>query len=519
MRSLLLIAALLSLAAPARAATYEVEGMSAASPGADGWSPVIRAPRGYVGWTAGPGELTVQFHTRAVFDRGDLGEWLFAAPADTAIVAWDVERAVSGIGGGGWNTLFAASGDGHTRFVATEVPSRNRPFALMHADGLSASRVMAILHCAGPVPCRAAPTAILRLRSARLTLSDVYAPAPSEPRGDLAGGGVLTGTAALSFTATDRGGGLYRAYAIVDGRRLPAVPIGDSRCRPLPGTEHRFAYRRPCPLSGGAVVALDTRALADGRHTIAVAVEDAAGNAVTMYGPTTRTVDNLPARPKPPAPVRTPSLAPRYTVTARLERDGRRARALTVPYGTRVRIRGRVAVAGGPDRAVLARPWPEPTAPLVGAVPLAVSERVALPRASWRALTGLRTRVDGRFTAFARIGPSRRLRLAAPGGAAAALTVRVRAPITAHPVRGVLRGRLRGGYVPRGGALVELQVRTRRGWATRRVVRTFSTGRYSGRVGARGTFRARVPRQPGLPFAPGVSPPRRAGRTASRTFR
>jgi hypothetical protein len=172
---------------------------------------------------------------------------------------------------------------------------------------------------------------------------------------------------------------------------------------------------------------------------------------------------------------------------------------MTVPYGERVRVRGRVRGAAGRS------------------VSLDLRER--LVAGSWRSLTGIRTRADGRFTAFTRVGPSRRVRIVAPGGAAAALTLRVRAPITAQLVRGVLRGRLRGGSVPRGGALVELQVRTRRGWATRRVVRTFSTGRYSGRVGARGTFRARVPRQPGVPFAAGVSPPRRAGRTSPRTSR
>src|SRR3954471_22081486 len=98
MRTLLLIGFCLLLAAPARAGTYEHYTLSAASPGIDGWSQSVRAPRGYVGTTAGPGGLTVQFHTRGLFDVGDLGEWVFTAPADTTIAGWEIERAVAGIG-------------------------------------------------------------------------------------------------------------------------------------------------------------------------------------------------------------------------------------------------------------------------------------------------------------------------------------------------------------------------------------------------------------------------------------
>jgi len=512
MRSLIVFTLVLVAAAPARAGTYEVHTLSAASPGLDGWSPYVHAPRGYVAVPAGPGGLAVQFHTRGLFDRGDVGEWVFTAPPDTTIVGWDVERAVSGIGAGGWNTLFAATGDGRVRFLYTDVPSQNRSWAVMHAGALAAGHVTAMLRCAGPGPCRPAPIATLRLRNSRVLLHDAFAPVASAPQGDLAGEGPLAGTAALSFTATDRGAGLYRAYAVVDGRRLEPVEIGEARCHALlaGGGAYAFGYRRPCPLGGGAVVAVDTTSLLDGRHTIAVVVEDAAGNAVTVYGPATRLVDNVPdPRPPAPRPRPRPALpAPRLAVTAWLERGRRRAAAMTVRYGERVRIRGRVVVlAGGPASAA-------------GGAALDVAERVALPRAAWRPLTGLRALADGRFTTFARVGPSRRLRIVAPGGDSVSLTLRVRAPVTAQLVRGsVLRGRLRGGYVPRGGAFVELQARADGRWVTRRVVRTFSSGRYRGRPGARGPFRARVPRQSGLPFAAGVSPPRTAGRTTPRTSR
>jgi hypothetical protein len=80
-------------------------------------------------------------------------------------------------------------------------------------------------------------------------------------------------------------------------------------------------------------------------------------------------------------------------VTAWLELGGRRLRAATVPPGVRVRIRGRVIGLGG--------------RPVAGAAVAAVAR---LSGDVWRPITGVRTRPNGRFTAFTRIGPSRRLR-------------------------------------------------------------------------------------------------------------
>jgi len=76
-------------------------------------------------------------------------------------------------------------------------------------------------------------------------------------------------------------------------------------------------------------------------------------------------------------------------------RSGRplRRRTATVPYGVRVRIRGRLTDERGRPiaRAALAAVRREPGRP-------------------WRLVTGVRTRADGRFTAFTRVGPSQELR-------------------------------------------------------------------------------------------------------------
>jgi hypothetical protein len=153
-------------------------------------------------------------------------------------------------------------------------------------------------------------------------------------------------------------------------------------------------------------------------------------------------------------------------------------------------------------------------------------------RPRWTPITGVRSRRDGRFTAFTRIGPSRRIRVAAAGARRRVLMLRVRAPLSVRSARrgaaAIVRGRLRGGpRVPRSGALIELQTRAGGRWSTRLVVRTRRGGRFAGRL--RGlppgdvAIRVRMPRQAGIPYAAGwaraISPPRTGGRTAPRTSR
>jgi hypothetical protein len=495
MRSLLILVLFATLAAPARAGTYEHHTLPS---GLDGWSPGVVTTGGFVATGATPDRLWMGFWARPWFEPGELAEWVYTAPEDTTIAGWGLERAVAGVPAGDWNTLFGEIVDGRWHHAAWDVPSVVRPWGAVGGYVPGATRLVARLVCGGPHIC--AGPASMELRAARFALHDGHAPAVSEVQGELADERVLAGAAGLSFAAADRGGGVYRAVIEVDGVPGEPVLVGDGRCRDAiaGGDPYQFAHRRPCPLQVGASMRLDTTRLAEGRHVVAVHVEDAAGNRTPVYGPAVKIVDNVPA-PSPPAS------SARPVVTAWLEHRGRR-RAVTVRYGTRVRLRGRVTDGdGGPLRAAPVEIAAQPIDGLGRAIAAGDSPGDGAAHESWPPAAGVRTRADGRFTAFIRVGPSRRLRIAAAGETGPQLTVWVRAPLTVHRRGRRVEGRLLGAHVPRGGALVELQTRAGRRWITRRVVRTSRSGRFAGRLGRAAPVRVRVPRQAGLPYATGLA--------------
>jgi hypothetical protein len=146
--------------------------------------------------------------------------------------------------------------------------------------------------------------------------------------------------------------------------------------------------------------------------------------------------------------------------------------------------------------------------------------------ADWKRLGTITTSKSGRFSYKARRGPARTIRFRYPGAAmirgrnadvrlrvkaSTSIAVNHRSVITGEYV--TFRGHLRGGWLPTGGVLVELQVRTRGKWRTFAQPRApGSTGRWVYRYRfetirgrARFRFRARIRRQRGYPFTTGHS--------------
>jgi len=277
------------------------------------------------------------------------------------------------------------------------------------------------------------PGAPLELRGLTVELEESGQPAAGIG-GALAGGGAHSGVEPLEIVATDGDSGVRSVAVSLGGTAVGALePAGGCREDRLP----------PCPQSLRGTVDVDTRRIADGERRLRLVVTDAAGNARTVDAATVRIanqpVAGSPAVPDPgPGPAGatpTPSAGPagppdppdrnatapvpfppnplagrghvpngrnageRAWVDAWLEpRRGpsgapQRRRSAAVPRGVRVRIRGRLTNVRG--------------RPIAGAALAAIRREPGRP---WRPVTGVRTRPDGRFTAFTRVGPSQELR-------------------------------------------------------------------------------------------------------------
>ena len=228
-----------------------------------------------------------------------------------------------------------------------------------------------------------------------------------------------------------------------------------------------------------------------------------------------RRQDGLPARIKLPVRAASRLVAGRAAGRRCSRSRGRRIcqarynRAPRVRVGRSSLLRGQLKIRG---KAVKRR------------VRLEVFSR-RLGSKQWKQLRPIRTSKSGRLRYRARRGPARTIRFRYPGtrkirGDDAPVKLQVAASSTIRgPRRAVVngeyatfRGRLRGGWVPAAGALVELQVYARGSWRTFAQPRTDRAGRWSYqyrfetiRGSARFRFRARIRRQSGYPFATGAS--------------
>jgi hypothetical protein len=266
-------------------------------------------------------------------------------------------------------------------------------------------------------------------------------------------------------------------------------------------------------VDGGRLVAnLPDETMADGIYDLRGHAVDRAGNERS----TTTLADGTPMTVT--LPLRSPThLIGGHPITRR--RHGRRIRYLAtkvrLSYGHRTRLQGRLSDKDNKS---------------MGSTPVAVSELLDLPGATWQPVRTLQTSTAGalRFRT-ARRGASRTIRLRYEGtptvrpsktdvhlSVAASSTFRVsrRSVAVGRAVR--FSGTLRGGHVPAGKSVL-LQVRLRIGhkwqWQTFASATAKANGQWTRVykfVGAysnsRYPFRARIPSQTGYPFATGNSP-------------
>jgi hypothetical protein len=308
--------------------------------------------------------------------------------------------------------------------------------------GLEIRRLLVSTDCyagggLGPPDCPPVSVrSFVAIYSARISLRDREPPTfTTPPNGTLFEGvATLEGSRTASFTAEDRGGGLLAAAISVDGHLLNDQHLApdDADCQPP------YTAPVPCPLKSRGTLDLDTTALANGPHAIAIALTDAAGN--RTLSPAVGVIVHNPGLPN----------GTRASWFARLdawfEGGGRRHRAVTTAsYGRSPGLTGVVLDEHG-----------HPIAGSTLDVSVATSRAGAVPKP----LPPVITDGHGRFHYLPRTGASREFTLSyrafgfddAPS-ATAKLTLRVRAWVTlaVRPRRpapgGVIHfsGRLRGG--------------------------------------------------------------------------
>ena len=332
-------------------------------------------------------------------------------------------------------------------------------------------------------PCIPADRMPLLIRGMEVTLSEETPPIVGAPTGNLLDGGAQSGIRGLTYSASDSQSGLSKIDVLLDETVVASRDL-TAQCS--------YSDFTVCPETQSETLPIDTRAVANGRHRLRVRVHDAAGNERQIYSDGAVVVANT---------LGLGSMLQGHEVSAAFK--GASKATLTVPYGGRVVVRGRLTHG--------AQPVPAGT-------PIDVLERLDRPAAREVPAARTTTKADGSYTVvLATRRPSRTVRVAyRPVGAgqvvSRSLRLRVRA---ASRLRASLRGRVirfSGSVlstpVPRGGKRILMEgAAAGSAWTVFRILRTDSKGRFEGayllrvrRPGVVLKVRAAVPRERGYGY-------------------
>jgi hypothetical protein len=282
--------------------------------------------------------------------------WRFDAPDGTRIVRVQATRTTGGLAGPPIMnpkdiSYFMAGSGGQVLEDCTPAPENSSCVAELTApidkQGLNAAYIEFRVLCLNAGSTCSRPLGVSASRM-WLTLKDAEPPAVANVK--VIDDGDTSGVMRVGFDATDVGGGVYRALIKVDGKLQTAVALGAAPCADIAPTledAYQFNVPVPCPLAvPGAVIAVDVKSLSPGPHGVEIAVEDAAGNEKTVFGPV--------EFPKLNASVNN---AGSGGVTAAEAINGRlrmwfvkapnRGRSYTSRYGNRVVTRGVLRTRGG----------------------------------------------------------------------------------------------------------------------------------------------------------------------------
>jgi hypothetical protein len=299
----LLFAAILVVPATASAGTYidwECAGPGGGPVAANGFTKTETAGSSAVNTcgTAG-GVLSAGLAGPGSWVGGQGASWIFATPPDTNIAAVTIDRSTSGVPNGTLETYQIAA---DSTLVDGCLPANctGDVSGQVTRSSLSAASLLLTAGCGGVAvnPCNSPIR--LNVSRAAISLRDDLAPTVGNIRGTLFAAAAKSGTATVEFDAADRGGGVYRMVTRIDDKVFEVQPAAFGTCAdidPSNGNPYEFPAKVPCPYSqAGLSVAIDTTKLSEGRHSIGVNLEDAAGNVAAVVAAGTRfTVRN--ARP------------------------------------------------------------------------------------------------------------------------------------------------------------------------------------------------------------------------------
>jgi hypothetical protein len=385
-----LAAAITTIAAAATASAdtytvYSCKGPTGAANGAAGWA-ALPAPSGEGQATnscpsAGPLSAFLNSTTPT---GGASASWRFSAPTDTRIVSLASQRRTTGVAPASpqsKDVSYLLESDS-VNLELCDVSNTSSCVADLtdpiDKQGLDAGFVQFRVLCTN-----AGSTCSRALRadfdSVRVGLKDAIVPAVSGVK--VVDSGDSSGILTVSYNASDRGGGVYRAVVNVDGKPSAVQPLGGGDCadaNPADADAYQFLVPVPCPGAvNGAVTKINYRTLPPGPHAVEIALEDAAGNSTSVYA-TQFPKLNAENAPSTPAGVK-------RLLNAKIKvwfAKGRKTR-FTSRYGTRVVTRGRLLDSAGK--------------PVRGAR-IDVFHRLRSSGHKRLLKTGLKTRADGRIT-------------------------------------------------------------------------------------------------------------------------
>jgi hypothetical protein len=427
-----------------------------------------------------------------------------SAPSDSfdSLDAFDVCPAVG--------CRFAGSGSG-SRFA----PANRVVVPLANLNG--ATHIYLNAGCTGSpgASCPEGSTVQARLFAADVTLAVSTTPSASAVGGSLVANDTLNGPQDIQITASDNGPGIYQTIFQIDGNTVARQVIdpNEGRCQNVGQTndgDAAFLYLQPCPTQVNAAdVSFDPSPISDGPHQLRVLVSDAAGGTTTILNHSV-VVDSNGAYT---------TLLARGACNGTSCDDHAHLIATSKQRGSFTRRLRRSGLT------LTGRLVDHTGAPIKGAE-VQLLYQASNAGAAIRKLASVATDQSGVWAFKVPGGPSRLLRVAyyshlKDSTPAAQLdyhervsaAVSLQAPSyvrTGRPV--VFYGRLAGGYVPRQGEPVQMEILYAGRWRTIEVLSTDRHGRWAYRYvfsigGGSYLFRAVALANVGYPFLAAGSRP------------